>query len=344
MDEQASVLMLDHDVRAQLWTRIIESVEHYFNEVPNHRVLADLSKEKVRALIGKEDFTRPVDPLEAVELCLKGLWQFQTHTAHPRYFGLFDPAPTTMAIAAEMLVATFNPQLAAWKQSPFAVEVEQHLLRMFGEKFGYTRDEVDGTFTSGGAEANHTAVLAALAHTFPSFDEKGLGAVSASPVLYLSSEAHHSLFKAARFCGLGTNAVRVIPVDPQLRMDVRRLEHQISEDRLAGLTPLMLVATVGTTNAGAVDPIEDLAEIAWQEKIWLHADAAWGGAMVLVPEFRSLLKGIEQADSITFDPHKLLSPSRRGNVFDSTQALTPSHRSRFARLHAKSACSGSGDG
>src|SRR5205085_2456760 len=132
-------------------------------------------------------------------------------------------------------------------------------------------------------------------------------ALAAQPVLYISGEGHHSIIKAARLCGLGTDAVREIPVDEKLKMDCHALVAQVERDRNAGCAPFMLVATLGTTNSGVLDPVDELAHIAAQNELWLHADAAWGGAAALVAELRPLLKGIERADSITFDAHKWLS-------------------------------------
>ena len=315
MTSELPTLTLDRDQRAKLWKKTIDSIDQYLSEVQNYRVIADLSAEDVRTLINNVDFNQPLDPLEAIDFTVSALQRYQTHTAHPRYFGLFDPAPATMAIAAEMLVAAINPQLSAWNQSPFAVEVEQYLLRVFGEKFGYAAGEIDGTFTSGGAEANHTALITALTYTFPEFASKGLRAISGDPVFYISSEAHHSLLKAARSCGLGTDAVRSIPVDDQLRMVPDLLSAQIKRDKAEGFLPFMVVSTAGTTNAGAVDPIHEIAAIAEREKLWLHTDAAWGGAAALVPELRVVLTGIERSDSITFDPHKLLSITRGAGMY-----------------------------
>ena len=312
---QLPKLTMDRDERAKVWKKTIDSIDLYLSEVEDYRVLADLNAGDIRTLINGVDFNKPLDACEAIDFTVNALQRYQTHTANPRYFGLFDPAPATMAIAAEMLVAAVNPQLAAWCQSPFAVEVEQHLLKVFGEKFGYDEAEVDGTFTSGGAEANHTALITALTHTFPDFSSKGLKALPGNPVFYISAEAHHSLLKAARSCGLGTDAVRLIPVDDQLRMDLDLLAARIKSDRTEGFVPFMVVATAGTTNAGAIDSIRDLAEVADREQLWLHTDAAWGGAVALVPELRNLLNGIERSDSITFDPHKLLSITRGTGMY-----------------------------
>jgi glutamate/tyrosine decarboxylase-like PLP-dependent enzyme len=164
-------------------------------------------------------------------------------------------------------------------------------------------------------EANHTAVLAALASRFPDFLEHGLRALPAQPVLYTSSESHHSLLKAARLCGMGTAAVRLIPVDERFRMRPELLVEAIVQDRGRGLAPFLIAATAGTTNAGAIDPLPECADIAARENVWFHTDAAWGGAAALDPHLRPLLDGIERSDSITFDAHKWLSVPMGAGVF-----------------------------
>ncbi len=299
--------MLEDRTRAELWRLLIEAIEGYAAKVQTVRVTPELNPEKIRSLLKPFDFADPVDPLEALDFVVKGLWQYQTHTPHPRYYGLFNPAPTTMGIAADALAAAFNPQLAAWSHSPFAIEIEQHLVRAFGSRFGYDPTHTDGAFTSGGAEANHTALLTALTHSFPEFGRAGLRALAGQPRLYVSSECHHSFLKAARLCGLGTEAVCETPVDEHLQMNVEALASRINQDRRQGFAPFMIVVTAGTTNAGVFDPIARIADVAAQEKMWFHVDAAWGGAAALVPEFQTLLDGIERADSLTFDAHKWLS-------------------------------------
>jgi glutamate/tyrosine decarboxylase-like PLP-dependent enzyme len=261
------------------------------------------------------DFIANTTPESAIDFAAAGLSRWQVHTPHPRYFGLFNPAPTTMGIAAETLVAAFNPQLAAWSHSPFAVEVEQHVIRAIGVKFGYEAESCDGAFCSGGMEANHTALLAGLTRCFPGFAEHGLQGLAGEPVLYASSESHHSFLKAARLCGLGTAAVRLIPVDDRLRMKADVLAATIADDRSNGRQPFLIAATAGTTNAGAVDPLRECAAVAARERLWFHIDAAWGGAAAIVAELRPLLDGIELSDSITFDCHKWLSVPMVAGVF-----------------------------
>lgn len=301
------MLTLDDETRRKVWDRLAEALEAYTAGVDQARVSPDLDPATVREALAGFDFERPVAPLEALDFAVESLWRWQVHTPHARYFGLFNPAPTTMSIAADAVVAAFNPQLATWSHSPFAAEVEQHLVRAFAGRFGFDPARAEGTFTSGGAEANHTALATALFRAFPEVGRRGLLALRSQPVLYVSPESHHSFLKAARLAGLGTEAVREIRVDAGLRMIPEDLAARIREDREEGLAPFLVVATLGSTSAGVVDPVAEIAQVADEEGIWLHADAAWGGAAALVPELRPVLEGISRASSITFDAHKWLS-------------------------------------
>lgn len=306
----ALMLALTPELRAELARFTNEAIEHYTQTIATMRVAPELSQtmlERLRSSIADYSFDTPSEPLDAVRFAVEGLTTHHVHTPHPRYFGLFNPAPAQMGIVADALVAGFNPQMAAWSHSPFAAEIEAHLIRSCGTKFGYSPQETDGTFTSGGAEANHTAILTALVSRFPQFSQEGLLAVKVQPTIYVSAQAHHSFVKAARFCGLGTNAVRSITTDESLKMSVDELREQILHDRTNGCVPTMLVATAGTTSAGAIDPISELEAVAREFGMWFHVDAAWGGGAVLVPELAPLLAGVEKADSITFDAHKFLS-------------------------------------
>lgn len=302
------MLTLDGETRDALWRRLVEAIEGYTAAVGEARVAPGLDPEEIRAALAPFDFERPVPALEALGFAVEGLWKWQVHTPHPRYFGLFNPSPATMGIAADALVAAFNPQLAAWSHSPLAVEVEQHLVRAFAGRFGFDPARAEGTFTSGGAEANHTALSTAITRAFPEVGRRGLLALRSQPVLYVSPQAHHSFLKAARLAGLGTEAVREVRVDASLRMRPDDLAARIREDREAGLAPFLVVATAGSTGAGVVDPILELAQVADEEGgLWLHVDAAWGGAAALVPELRPVLEGTARASSVTFDAHKWLS-------------------------------------
>ncbi|MFW9853954.1 MAG: pyridoxal phosphate-dependent decarboxylase family protein [Candidatus Thorarchaeota archaeon] len=313
--KSADSLDLNTQTRVILWQKLSNLIEEYITGVSQTRVAPELDVQKIRSFIQSVSFDNPINPLDALDFVYRALWRYQVHTPHPRYFGLFNPASTTMSIVADTLVATFNPQLAAWSHSPFAAEVERNLVQTLGTQFGYKTNDVDGTFTTGGAEANFTAILTSLTHKFPEFNSNGINGLNTQPILYVSSESHHSLVRAARMSGIGSNAVRSVPVDESLKMDLDFLVKLIKKDVNAGQTPFLVVGTAGTTNAGVIDPISAIAEVAAQYNLWFHVDAAWGGAAVFLPELRFVLQGIEYADSITFDTHKWLSVSMSAGLF-----------------------------
>ncbi len=228
-----------------------------------------------------------------------------THSTHPRHFGLFNPTTTLASVVADALVALYNPQLSVWQASPAAVEMEQHALAALASRMGLD-PACARTFTTGGAEANHTSLVLALHRAVPGYATDGLAASAVRPTVYVSSEAHASIAKAAQVTGLGRNAVREVAVDRACRMNLRALRRAVADDRAAGRTPAMIVATVGTTAAGAIDPVRELAAAARDEGAWLHVDAAWGGVAALSPRTRHLVEGVAEADSVTWDAHKSL--------------------------------------
>ena len=167
------LLELPRVSRLALWKKTFDAVEALAEDLEKLPVSPSTDPKLSRDLLSQVDFERPMDPEAALALAVEGLRHQQVHNGHPRYFGLFNPATTTMSIAADTLVAAFNPQLAAWTHAPFACEVDQMLIREIGARFGYARETCSGSFTSGGAEANHTALLMALIRRFPRFGEDG---------------------------------------------------------------------------------------------------------------------------------------------------------------------------
>jgi glutamate/tyrosine decarboxylase-like PLP-dependent enzyme len=218
-------------------------------------------------------------------------------------------------VIADALVALYNPQLAAWSHAPAANEIEQLTLRTFTRALGLNPETVLANFTSGGAEANFSAVLAALIHRFPVYAEYGLAGIGARPVIYVTSESHHSFIKIARMAGLGTKALHQVPVTKNFILDVDALARQIKSDVTEGWMPWMVVGTAGTTGAGLIDPLPEIANVADRFGIWFHVDAAWGGSAVLSPALKPALSGIERADSVTWDAHKWLSVPMGAGMF-----------------------------
>jgi glutamate/tyrosine decarboxylase-like PLP-dependent enzyme len=249
------------------------------------------------------DFAAPL-PLDGLlSWTIAQLEHGVTQPTHPRYFGLFNPAPTFPAQCADRIAAAFNPQLATATTSPAAVEIEAHVIRAVARRAGLP-GETAGHFTTGGAEANYTALVCALTRANAGFAEAGARAFAGPPVFYTSKESHLAWFKIAHQAGIGRGAVRLVDTDGAGRLDPDALARMIAADREAGAVPVMLVATAGTTNAGMVDPLACCAEIARRFGLWLHVDAAWGGALIASETHRRVLAGIEAADSLTIDGHK----------------------------------------
>lgn len=266
-----------------------------------------VTPEEIRAYLhSRFDFSQAMDLDEAIAEVEQMLGKWQVHITHPRYFGLFNPSVTLASVIADTLVAMYNPQLASWRTSPAANEIERFTLNWLAAKFGFP-EEALATFTTGGAEANLSAVIVALTRRFPEYGERGIRCLTATPSIYLTSESHHSFSKIAHITGLGRTAVRPVATDPQLRMDLADLERKVTEDRANGFAPFMVIGTCGTTAAGAIDPLPELGEFCRANGLWFHVDAAWGGAAILAPTLRPFMDGIDSADSITCDAHKWFS-------------------------------------
>jgi glutamate/tyrosine decarboxylase-like PLP-dependent enzyme len=297
------------------WAAIADEAERLRDGVRDLPVATAPDRAELRAEVERRFPLDGPAPLPDLVRAAAGLLrEHAVHVTHPLYFGLYNPTVRDASALGDALTALYNPQLAVWSHSPAAAEMEQHALRRLGAALGREGDA--SSFTTGGLEANLTAVLAALARLAPGWERDGVRALPARPALYASAEAHHSFLKVARVTGLGTDALREVPVDEAFRMDVRALEERIAADRRGGFAPLLVVGTLGTTGAGVVDPLPALAEAAERAGAWFHVDAAYGGAAALVPRLRPVLAGIERADSVTWDAHKGLSvPMGAGMIF-----------------------------
>ncbi len=236
------------------------------------------------------------------------------HINNPRYFGLFNPAPTFPSQCADRIAAMFNPQLATSTTSPVAVELEAHVIRSVARRAGLPEGST-GHFTTGGAEANYTALICALTRACPGFATEGARAFRGPPTFYVSREAHLAWLKIAHQSGVGRSNVRLVDTDGRGRMSVKALADAIDADLAQGNVPVMIAATAGTTNAGMIDPLGECGELAHARHLWYHVDAAWGGAVIASDRLRSLLNGIERADSVTIDAHKWLAVTMGCGMF-----------------------------
>jgi len=295
----------DSATRRKLGYRLIDHVDDYFTSLPDRKVQlpADLRTYGVLDDLLPETEEDPISVLDNVcrEMIDKGF-----HIPAANYFGLMNPTPTYMGFLAEALVAALNPQLATLARSQLASKIELETVRWMAERVGW-RSDFGGTFTSGGNEANFSGLALALAAKFPHAMDEGVAAIGGQPVVYGSTESHHSLDKSAGLLGIGRKALRRIPVDDQLQMNPAQLEEAIEDDRRTGRKPFCAVATAGTTNSGIVDDLVAIADVCRRHQLWLHVDGAYGASAVFSDKHRYLVRGIELADSITIDPHKWLA-------------------------------------
>lgn len=222
---------------------------------------------------------------------------------------------------ADFLADITNEYAGLYFASPGAVLIEHEILKWLKSVFGFP-GTATGSLTSGGSMANMIAMTAARDH------HKIKSGIISKSVIYLSPQTHHSIHKALKIIGLEDVVIRYTDLDEYSRIDVNQLKDQIHQDVRSGLNPFMIVATAGTTDTGAVDPLMNLGEIARENKLWYHIDAAYGGFFILTSGKKDLFRGIETADSLVIDPHKgLFLPSGTGAVLvKNKDALFHSHR------------------
>ena len=300
------------------WTVLARELDHQAEHIRDLAVLQppDTTPESMQqAVRARFDLARATPLTELIPAVAGLLRDGITQVTHPRYFGLFNPSVRAAGVAGDALAAGFNLQLAVWSHAPAALELERLTLEALGERIGFGAGGTLAHFASGGAEANLSAVLVALAAKFPASAEHGLASLDRRPAIYVGEESHHSFVKIARMAGLGTEALREAPVTDRWTLDAGHLARLIAEDRAKGWAPLLVVGTAGTTSAGMVDDLTALAELARREGAWYHVDAAWGGAAALSDRLRPALAGIELADSVTWDAHKWLNAPMGAGMF-----------------------------
>ena len=287
----------------------------YPKELFANSISTDVSPEIIREHLKQYNFAKPQDLISLTEEVRVLFAKWSLHVSHPGYLGLFIPATTEASIVADALVALYNPQLAVWSHAPIANEIERHVLRYIAEKIGYSESETFSNFTSGGSEANHTALLVALAKQVPEYLDGGVYSLEKRPIVYISSAGHNSFDKIVKNIGLGLGSLRKIGIDNSLRIDLDSLVSQIRKDIDEGYRPAVLIGTAGTTASGAIDPLPELALLAKKYDMWFHTDAAWAGAAVLSSTLRHHLVGIELSDSVTIDAHKWFSVAMGAGMF-----------------------------
>lgn len=234
---------------------------------------------------------------------------FATHLGSPRYFGFVNGSGTMLGVLAEALAASVNMNAGGWKAGPAATEIERRTIAWIAEMIGYPAG-CGGLFTSGGTLANYSALFTAL-RNHARYDSTSDGLQSEARegkyLIYMADhEGHISIERVADLLNLGRRAVRRVPSREDFTLDPQALESMIQADRDRGDLPLCVVAQVGSINTGAIDPLDEIADICERNGLWLHADGACGAVGAILPEKQAMYAGLDRADSVTLDPHKWL--------------------------------------
>ncbi|HLJ69108.1 MAG TPA: pyridoxal-dependent decarboxylase [Chloroflexota bacterium] len=303
--------------------QIVSWLAGYFEELEHFPVLSQMQPGEIRRALPTSAPESP-ESMDTIlrdfeEIILPGV----THWNHPSFFAYFAITGSAPGILAEMLAAGLNVNAMLWRTSPAATELEMTALDWLRQLIGLP-PEFEGVIYDTASISSLVAMAAAREAAGLHIRERGMAGRSDLPPLrlYCSEQAHSSIEKDAITLGIGQEGVRKIPTDDEFRLDPMALRHAIDRDLAAGCRPFCVVATVGTTSTTSIDPVPEIANICQEHGIWLHVDAAYGGAAAIVPEMRWVLAGADRADSLVVNPHKWLFTPVDCSVFYSRRLET----------------------
>lgn len=283
-------------IRIDTWEKGFKYANNFLNTLPQ---LPGFGKSEFQQLSSMhiEENAKPIESLIDVlsnEIDIAGI-----NSASGKHLGFIPGGGLWASALADFLGDITNKYAGIAFSSPGSVKIENQVIRWLTSIIGYSA-QAFGHLTSGGSIANLIAIKAAR-------DYHGINSINVrTSVIYYGQQSHHSVYKALHTTGLYEAVQRMIPLTDNYRIDIVKLEQQMTEDKAAGLKPFLVVASAGTTDTGAVDPLDAIADISERFGTWFHVDAAYGGFFMLVDEIKKRLKGIERSDSVVLDPHKTL--------------------------------------
>ena len=303
-----------HD-KKQFEECILRTMEYILNSVQDENAYTGPAPDKLSKIIGSHKIL-PEEGLgfePMMQNVKKAILPNFLRTSSTKYMAHLHSPALKETIASELIIASFNQSMDSWDQSPVATETEVAVVKELDSLYGYSTDSehpADGCFTSGGSQSNLTAILLArdwFCKTKFNYDVKkfGLPPEYRKFRLYTSEISHFSMEKSCHLLGLGYESVVKVPVDKNQRMDVEALKSLVARDIQNGNIPFCIVATIGTTDFGSIDNVEELRKVAESCGAWLHADAAYGSALILCNKYKSRIGNLSLCDSITVDFHKM---------------------------------------
>lgn len=291
------------DAFARTLARVSELAVAYLRALPQREAFRRPPDEVIRRFEAVPLPTKPT-PAEAIVADMeRDILPYSLGIGHPRWWGYTRASPSPMGMAADLLAATMNNNCSGSAQ--IATYVEMTVVRWLAELVAYGGDP-GGILLSGGSAANFVALAAMREAKLPGTRQRGLAGLERAPVVYVTAETHSCIRRAVDLLGFGSDALRFLPTDVDDRMDPAALAAAVRADRAAGHLPLCVVATAGTVNAGAIDPLTAIRDVARAEDLWFHVDGAYGAVGAAIPELASQYQGMADADSLTVDPHKWL--------------------------------------
>jgi aromatic-L-amino-acid/L-tryptophan decarboxylase len=332
----APVEMSGEEFRA-VGHRLVDEIAEFLDSIPRRPVIPAVSPESVRRLLPAGTLPeRGVPADELLEEAARILFENSLLSAHPRFWGYIYSSAAPIGSLADLLAAAVNPNVGAWVLSPIATEIERQTVRWIAGLIGYPQD-CGGLLVSGGNMANFVPFLVAR-RAKADWPVNSAGVRAGRPLrVYGSAETHTWIHKAADLFGLGTDSIRWIPVDGDLRMDTARLGLEIEHDRAAGDLPFLVVGQAGSVSTGAVDPLGEIAAICREYGLWFHVDGAYGALAAALPDASDDLRALREADSVAVDPHKwLYAPLEAGCALVRNPRLlfdTFSHRPPYYHFH-----------
>jgi len=291
------------DEHERLGRAVTAIVAEYAGRLDSTHVASDATPHQLEKLF-EEPFPEQGIPVESIlERVKTDVFAHAMNVPSPRYFGQFNPTPLPIGVWADALASSLNQNAGAWRNGPTSAIIEARVIRWLCELVGYDSTSF-GTLASGGTEANLIALKCARDSAHRTATESGLRSATGDLVVYASEQAHFSIERSLDILGMGRASLRKIQTDDGFHIRTDALQQQIAADRDSGCLPCCVVGIAGTTSTGVIDPLPELSEIARRNNCWYHIDAAYGGTMAFSTKHRDKLRGLELADSITFDPHK----------------------------------------
>lgn len=302
-----SPIEINKDDFREIGYRLIDTISNFYDTINALSVTTGETPKQIQTVLGNDSL--PDNGTSVSDIFTRSSELLLNHSlfnGHPKFFGYITSSPTQIGALADLLASAVNPNVGANILSPMATAIENQTVKWLAEFIGVS-PAYGGILVSGGNMANLTAFLAARSAKAPkSIKEDGLANISGEMIFYCSKATHTWIDKAAVLFGHGSKAIRWIPTDSENKMNTTVLSQTIDNDLKNGKKPFLVIGNAGDVSTGVVDNLSEIAAICKAHNLWFHIDGAYGIPAAVIPQYKELFDGIQEADSIALDPHKWL--------------------------------------